>query len=357
MKTTSLSISNLIAAGLEKTPLATDGVLTFVYEGKADEVEVVVMEDRFPPVDPMSRVPDQDIWFADVPLDADGSIEYRLAVLSSEGRRLIFDPRNPERSSGPLGTNSVGSGPRYVPPLWLGAGGESGRVQSFGARSKLWGRQKDHLLYLPPGFDRAVRYPLLIVHDGPEFAEYAGLKECLDVLISAGDLPRLLALLHAPHDRNEEYVDNPTHIRHLVDEVLPRLLSAYEIGPVLAMGASLGAVAALSVAYRRPGTIDGLLLQSGSFVTALGGPFKRGPVLEPVTRFVPEILSHSESLPRQIVMSCGTYDGLVEEHRWLVPQLRERFPGVRYEEINAGHHWRCWRDRLRPDLIALLGPV
>ena len=357
MKTTSLSISNLIAAGLEETPLVTDDVLTFVYEGKAADVEVVVMEDRFSRVDSMSQVPDQDIWFADVPLDADGSIEYRLAVLSDESRRLILDPRNPKRSSGPLGVNSVASGPRYVPPPWLGAASESGSLQSLGARSKLWGRYKTHLLYIPPGFDRVVRYPLLIVHDGPEFAEFAGLKECLDVLISSGDLPPMLALLHAPHDRNQEYVDNPTHIRHLVEEVLPRVYSTYQIGPVFAMGASLGAVASLSVAYRRPGTIDGLLLQSGSFVTALGGRFKRGPILRPVTRFVPEILSDSESLPGQIVMSCGTYDGLVEDHRRLVPQLRDRIPGVRYEEINAGHHWRCWRDRLRPDLMALLRPA
>ena len=53
------------------------------------------------------------------------------------------------------------------------------------------------------------------------------------------------------------------------------------------MGASFGAVAALSAAYRYPGVYGSLLLQSGSFVfTDIGNDHGGGPAFEPVVRFV-----------------------------------------------------------------------
>lgn len=191
------------------------------------------------------------------------------------------------------------------------------------------------------------------MHDGPEFVRYAGLARCLDWLISAQLIPPLVALLHRPHARNVEYVDNPDHVQHLFGEVLPLLRSKVQFEGVYSGGASLGAVASLFASFREPGSFDGLMLQSGSFVWELGGPFKRGPVLAPVTIGLPEVLEDPDRLPRRLVMSCGTYDGLVEDHRTLVPHLMNAHPDVTYSEINAGHHWRCWRDRLQADLLSL----
>ena len=48
------------------------------------------------------------------------------------------------------------------------------------------------------------------------------------------------------------------------------------------MGASLGAVASLTTAWRYPGIFGNLLLQSGSFVLDNTGPRRRDPLFDQV---------------------------------------------------------------------------
>jgi enterochelin esterase-like enzyme len=355
VKTRSAFVADLVAEGLDRTPLATPSGVAFVYQGVAEDVEVVVMEDRFPEVGPMEQIPGSKTWFAETPLHADGSIEYKLAITNNGKRRLILDPANPDRSSAPFGSNSVASGHGYQPPAWLGeAQSEPGTIRQLPIESKVWGQTKHHQLLLPAGFTGEHPMPLLVLHDGPEYVEYAGFQRCFDWLVGNGRIPPMLVLLHRPHVRNAEYVGNPIHSSHLIEEVLPEIRSICDVGPVYAGGASLGAVASLTLSFEYPGAVSGLMLQSGSFVRKLGGPFHRGPVLKPVVEILPRILEQPELLPDRLVFSCGTYDGLVEDHRQLIPELSDRLPGVSYQELNAGHHWRCWRDALESDLLTLL---
>lgn len=353
VSTASPSFADFLARGVDQGPLETDSGIAFFYQGEAESVEVLVMEDRFPPAGEMQRHTDGETWYLEVPLDRDGSIEYKLAVTRHGVRHVILDPTNPERSQAPFGSNSVAQGPDYRAPDWLGHQHLPGTIRPFPVESAVWGRMKSHLLYLPRGHEPTSTLPLLILHDGPEYVQYAGLTECLDWLIESEMIEPMIVLLHRPHARNSEYVGNPRHTNHLINEVIPELRARHQIGRVLAGGASLGAVASLFLAYRNPGTIAGAMLQSGSFVSALGGPFKRGPVLKPVIKALPEVLAHPQHLPPRLVLSCGTYDGLVEDHRTLIPRLLEVHPDVTYDEINSGHHWRCWRDRLEPDLLTL----
>lgn len=353
MKASSPYLSDLAAGILDRTPLPNSHGVTLAYVGTADAVDVVVMEDRFPAVGRMRRVDDSDAWFVDIPLDADGSIEYKLAVTKQGKRRLILDPKNPDHTSAPFGPNSVAAGISYSEPQWLDEQTPHGTVHPFPVQSKVWGRPKSHKVYIPNGHDDGSALPLLIMHDGPEYMEYAGLSRCLDFLIAGGHIPPLIVLLHQPHARNAEYVDNPLHFEHLFEEALPLLAEIHPFNALYAGGASLGGVAALLASFHNPDVFAGLVLQSGSFVFELGGPFKRGSVLRPVTQILPKVLQHHDKLPNQLVFSCGTYDGLVEDHRILIPQLQAVHPGTKYAEINAGHHWRCWRDRLEYDLLAL----
>src|SRR5581483_3338203 len=109
--------------------------------------------------------------------------------------------------------------------------------------------------------------PLLVVHDGPEYAEYSSLLRLLDHLVDFGEIPECRALLlPPPPDRNEAYSASARYSNALATELLPLANEQAPIArdPVL-MGASLGALAALHVHWRNPGLVAGLLLQSGSF--------------------------------------------------------------------------------------------
>jgi enterochelin esterase-like enzyme len=124
------------------------------------------------------------------------------------------------------------------------------------------------------------------------------------------------------------------------------------------MGASFGAVAALSTACRYPGFFGRLLLQSGSFAfTDIGDRNHRGPLFDPVVAFMNRFRAEPTAVAERVFVSCGMYESLIYENRSLVPMLLGTGMDVRYVEARDGHNWENWRDRLREALSWLLpGP-
>src|SRR6185437_2515232 len=105
----------------------------------------------------------------------------------------------------------------------------------------------------------------LVVHDGPEYAEYSSLTRFLDAMSWEERIPPLRAALIQPVDRNETYSASALYAGALVRELLPEIGKHAPHGLRIGMGASLGALAMLHAHIRHPKTFDGLLLQSGSF--------------------------------------------------------------------------------------------
>ena len=124
------------------------------------------------------------------------------------------------------------------------------------------------------------------------------------------------------------------------------------------MGASFGGVAALHAAWRFPEHFGSLLLQSGSFAFSDLGRHRRGPVFDPVVRFMNEFREDPGRPAERIFMSCGVYESLIYENRSLVPHLQGKGVELRFEEARDAHNWENWRDRLRLGLSWLMpGPA
>ena len=114
------------------------------------------------------------------------------------------------------------------------------------------------------------------------------------------------------------------------------------------MGASFGAVASLSAAWRSPGTFGRLLLQSGSFAGAgarvpspAGAAVAAGAALR-AGRTWPS----RSRVAERVFVSCGAYESLICENRGLVPVLRDTGMDVHFVEALDGHNWASWRDVL-----------
>jgi enterochelin esterase family protein len=202
-----------------------------------------------------------------------------------------------------------------------------------------------------------------VVHDGSDYVRYAGLKIVLDNLMDRAEIPDLVVALVDSPDRLREFANDPRHAHYLTDELVPFLerrlpLEGRPQGRCL-MGASFGAVAALSTAWRRPGFYGRLLLQSGSFAFAdIGDRNHRGPLFDPVVGFVNAFRSAPIAVSERMFVSCGTYESLIYENRSLVPVLQSTGMDVRYVEARDGHNWENWRDRLREGLSWLFpGPL
>jgi enterochelin esterase family protein len=338
-------------------PIVEGARCTFLYRGEADQVSLVHRAVGLPEHIPLRRLYLTDLWYVVVELPEGSRFEYQLEVARGDQRERINDPLNPRLAHSPVGSSSVCYARGYEVPEWTQPDPVSrpGSLVDLVVPSRALRRDCRVTLYLPARFRRTARYPLLIVHDGGDYLKYASAKTVLDNLIHRLDVAETIAAFVSPGDRLVEYANSAAHARYLTAELIPRLeaefpLAAAPSGRCL-MGASFGAVAALSTAFRYPQVYGSLLLQSGSFVfTDIGNDHGGGPAFEPVVKFVNRYRAAPRRVADRVFVSCGVYEPLIIRNRSMVPTFEAAGMAVRYVEARDGHSWENWRDRLREGL-------
>lgn len=338
------------------TPIVEADLTTFIYSGTATRVEVRDFMAYFPPIAPL-RLIAPELWAVTVRLPDRVRFEYKLAVDGGPHSDLVSDPYNPRKASGSLGTNSVVFGPGYVEPPWAAVGDRQPNIRRRTIPSSAFGDGRSVQWYVPP--NAAKRLPLVVVHDGSDFMAHASMAAVLDYLMSAGEIPPAVVAFVDPENRFLEYVDNPRHVSFL-EEVVDMGSREFGAHPDpssrVYVGASLGAVAALAAAWHGP-ALGGLILYSGAFVTALGGPSGRGQRYLPVVEFMRRFRADPGNPAARIYQSCGKYEGLVPDNRFLSPVLRDTGADAVYEETPDGHHFHNWRDTMKAAFTHTLGGV
>jgi enterochelin esterase family protein len=345
-------------------PLVDGSDVTFVYRGQADAVYLHCWISGLDTAQPFQALPGSDLWAATIELPKGSRIEYKFEIERHGDRQLVVDPLNPVLAHDPFGANSVCQGFGYERPAWTHVDPDA-RLGTLDARriaSECLADTRDVQVYVPARFRKNRRYPLLIVHDGPDYLNYASLKTVLDNLIHALEIPPLIAAMIQSPDRLVEYAADDRHADFLATELLPYMREHYplldEPGARGVMGASFGGVATLHAAWRHPGLFGRLLLQSGSYAFSDIGRHRRGPVFDPVVRFMNEFRDNIGSPAARVYMSCGIYESLIYENRSLAPRLQAEGIEVRFEEARDAHNWENWRDRLRSGLSWLFpGPL
>jgi enterochelin esterase-like enzyme len=345
-------------------PLVEPGAVTFVYRGAAEEVILRRWISGFNTALPMERLEGSDLWVLTMELPSGSRFEYKFEVVRGGQRELLLDELNGVVAHDPFGANSVCQGYGYRRPAWTHPDPDArgGTLSRMAVQSKAFGGLREVEVYLPARFKPTRRYPLLVVHDGLDYLQYAALQTVLDNLIHRLEIPSMIVALTQSPDRLTEYTGDRRHARFVADEILPALADAYPLaegrGARGLMGASLGGVAALHIATLYPDRFGQLLLQSGSFAFSDLGHHKRDPVFDPVVRFVNGYRKKPFALAEKIYMSCGIYESLIYENRSIVPLLQAQGMQVNFEEARDAHNWENWRDRLRGALTWLYpGPV
>ncbi len=338
-------------------PLLEPGMATFAWHGEAEHVDILRWIHGGVSRSAFEKQGDSRLWLLRLPVTDGGRFEYKLSIGRNGQEQWIIDPLNPATAEDPFGSNSVCRTFGYARPAWSRArGAPAGHMETLPVASPVFEETRQERVYLPAGHDPETFYPLLVIHDGNDFVTYADLAVSLDNLIADGDIPPLIAALTQTSDRMHEYPRGRRHARYLVRDLLPALESRYRLNPEpdrrVLLGASLGAVASLSTAFRYPGVFGGLVLQSGSFILdeqALEG--RQHPVFQRVAQLM-QVLRRAPDLPAtRAFISAGELEGLAEENRALAGFLRERGVDVLFKSSWDGHHWHNWRDRLRDGLM------
>ena len=282
-------------------------------------------------------------WQLTAPVPDVARFEYQLELIDRTGKsEWILDPDNPRRAGGPWGDKSVWEEPGYAPPEWLDAE-PSTPAEPVTIASRILKAELPGLVWAHPEANE--RSPLLVVHDGPEYAEHSALLAYL------GTMPPLRAVLIGPVDRNEIYSASARYARALADEILPSLGSA----PVtVGVGSSLGALAFFHAHRRHPDTFDALFLQSGSFFRRADAHERWFPRYERIARFMGGVYRNRPERTIPIVLTCGTVEENLPANRALEESLRARGYDARLHEFRDGHNWVAWRDSLDPQLRRLL---
>jgi enterochelin esterase family protein len=356
------SVHAFLAA--HRFPLVEGRNVTFVFHGDADRVELVHWIHALQSSMAFSRLAGTDLWHLSMELPPRSRVEYKFAIQRGEHHELIRDPLNDRLARDPYGSNSVVHGEGYLAPDWIldDPFARQGEIVEVGLRSSAFGDARPLMVYLPARFRRTRRYPLVIFHDGPDYVRFAALRTVLDNLIHRLEIPPLIAVMTASPNRLVEYADDERHARFLVEDVIPALEKQF---PLVSdpsarglAGASFGAVASLSTAWRHKGRFGRLLLQSGSFAFTDIGTLDRGPHFQPVIRFVNAYRADPALPATRMFLSCGMYESLIYYNRSLVPLLTASGIEVRFVETPDGHNWENWRDRLREGLTWLFpGPL
>jgi len=287
-------------------------------------------------------------------------LEYLLEVEYRDGRvERVPDPGNPLRAPGAFGEKSVLELPGYAPPAWVGDDQSAqGELHELELGSPVLRTLVTALVWSAAELDPGAPAPLLLVHDGPEFARFSGLLRLFDHVIAFGEAPPFrAALLPPPLDRNEMYSASARYARALAADWVPALAEAApHARPPVALGASLGALSLLHAHWTQPGLLGALFLQSGSYFRRRLDSHEAGfGRFERIVRFVGTVVGGRSAAGRvPVTLTCGTAEENIGNNRVVAAALARQGWDVRLVEHRDAHNWISWRDVLHPHLAELM---
>jgi enterochelin esterase-like enzyme len=287
-------------------------------------------------------------------------LEYLLELEHRHGRvERVPDPGNPLRAPGAFGEKSVLEFPGYEPPAWTRDDeSERGELRPLPLASRRLRTTVEAMLWSAAETEPREPLPLLLVHDGPDYARFSDVLRLFDHLVAFAEVPPFrVLLLPPPLDRNESYSASARYARVLAEEWLPALAEAAP-SPTrpLGLGASLGALSLLHAHWAAPAAFGGLFLQSGSFFRRRFDAHESHVArFDRITRFVSAVAgSGAGPEPVPVTITCGTGEENLDNNRFLAGALHNRGWDVHLVEHRDAHNWISWRDVLHPHLAELL---
>lgn len=294
-------------------------------------------------------------WSLHLPRPAVNRLEYQFTVRTGDQTDWLPDAGNPARVPNPFGDKSEILFPGYRPPSWLGTA-DSGTLQRL---SLPGGRLDDAVpttLWCPPDLATDTPAALLLAHDGSDMAERGSLLQWASRAIADGAPPFRIALLDPVAGRRDQwYAADQDYADQLATEVVPAIKKEVAVLATVGLGASLGALSMLFVQRRHPGLLDALVLQSGSYFTAVLDPqessYRRFGHICTAVRAL-QAGPAEQSVP--VLITCG----IVEENRANNEEMAAALlaQGYRVEMhlVPDAHTMIGWRDAWSPGVERLL---
>lgn len=316
------------------------GRAVFLYQGPAARAAVAGdMNGWSPNTQPMTHVAETDLFYFVREFELDARLDYKFVI---NGSTWILDPLNERTMPGGFGPNSQFWMPDYVPPpeVEFYPSIPHGQIETFSLTSNILRNTRAISIYLPPDYRQSSdRYPVLYVHDGADYLNFAKINNIVDYLINQKTIPPIIVVMVPPVQRTVEYNMNPSFVEFFVNEVVATVDERYRTKPSPAfrglIGDSLGGLAAVYMALVRPEVFGKSAGQSGAYFD----------------RFL-QLVGASDKKDVVFHLDVGTYESsvsglnLLEANRRLRQIMMQKGYSVQYIEVHEGHSWGSWRARI-----------
>lgn len=220
------------------------------------------------------------------------------------------------------------------------------------------GEYRELRIFLPPGYDPSLRWPVVYCQDGEQFFNYGRIATAAEQLaLQEGRVAPLIAGVDVDvRKRTEEYAPDggrfAAYCRFFMEELLPYVEEHYGADPSpdarIIAGDSLGATVSLHLALDHPASLRRVLSFSGAYLPDSLARVERETDLSELEVY--QLIGTRET---DVKTDRGTFDFLAL-NRQMHQLLQERGARVDYLEEEGDHLWGFWQTFMADALRRLL---
>jgi enterochelin esterase-like enzyme len=303
------------------------------------------------------KIPNTNIWILKASFAKNARLDYKILI---DGNGWILDQANPHQQWSGVGGGSPNSELRM--PDWKEDDVQTSKIDvphgtlktDILFTSKILNYQITYSVYLPAGYEKLGKLPVIYVTDGYEYMHprMGNMITVLDNLIAEKKIKPLAAVFvdhREPLNRSNnrrmmELAMSSTYLDFFTKELIPEIEKNYSVTTEAKlrgiMGTSMGGLTATYFAFTRPDVFRLAGIQSPAFWT-------RPKIYQ--------LCSNPTNPTLKISMTSGLINDTSKESRKMKEVLEASSCVYRYREVNEGHSWGNWRNLIDDVLIDLFG--
>jgi enterochelin esterase-like enzyme len=303
------------------------------------------------------KIPSTNIWILKTAFPKNARFDYKILL---DGSNWILDPANLLQQWSGVGGGSPNSELRM--PLWKEDAEQTKRADvphgtlksDLLFNSKILNYQITYNVYLPAGFEKLGKLPVIYVTDGYEYMhpKMGNMITVLDNLIAEKKIRPIAAVFvdhrepvnRSNNRRMQELAMSSIYLDFFTKELLAEIEKNYPLSTEAKnrgiMGASMGGLTATYFAFTRPEVFGLAGIQSPAFWTK--------PQIY-------QLCSSPTNPSMKISMTSGLINDTSKESLKMKAVLEAGSCVFHYREVNEGHSWGNWRNLIDDVLIDLFG--
>jgi enterochelin esterase family protein len=344
----------------KEIPLVIGDSVAFFYKGEAQSVAWAGDFSGWNPEDKLYqgvRIGSTPFWFCKAKFPVDARLDYKIVINNND---WVVDAANPYQQWSGAGGGQPNSELRmsgWQAEKWTfpQENISKGTMMTYQFESKKLSYRLQYSVYLPVGYEKLSKLPVIYVTDGHEYsdARMGAVVTVLDNLIAANKIEPVIAVFIDPRQpdklennrRADEFLGNEKYKDFVTQELIAHIDKTYKTQATaearVIVGTSFGGFCATYFALNATNYFGNVVINS--------------PAYWYDTDLLTKFLTTPKLPIKKIFFSNGTISDGEKLSRLMQAILKEKKYNCRIVEVNEGHSWGNWRALVDDWLLYLFG--